>query len=151
MNKYNINPLIFHIFASQAKVVAMQKITLLLIFFLGSICLGQIAWAHVDTSTIYAQEYAYVENIQSFGKDEQQKNTPNPFSIYPNPATNGYVNIVSKTKGPKDILIFDVLGKEILKTTIDNNKLDISSLRSGIFILKIIQGKHTVTTKLIVK
>jgi len=130
----------------------MHKNTLFLIFFLGSICLGQIAWAHVDMPKTTTQGYVFDAGVKTDGGgDEQQKSTSNPFSIYPNPATDGYVNIVSKTKGPKDIFIFDILGKEILSTTIDNNKLDISSLRSGIFILKIIQGKHTITTKLIVK
>lgn len=74
-----------------------------------------------------------------------------PFSVYPNPATKGFVNIVSETDEPKEIFIFDVLGKEIIRTVLKGDRLDISTLESGIYILKITQGQDSVTKKLIVK
>ncbi len=73
------------------------------------------------------------------------------FSIYPNPATKGFVNISSKVSGAKTISIFDVLGKQVVKTTLNGERLDISALNSGIYILKIEQGKASTTKKLVIE
>ncbi len=73
------------------------------------------------------------------------------FKIYPNPATKGYVNITSKFGGAKNVTIFDVLGKQVLKTILNGDRLDISALNSGIYILKIEQGKTSTAKKLVVK
>lgn len=73
------------------------------------------------------------------------------FKIYPNPATNGYLYIDSKLSGVKNISIFDVLGKQVLNTNLNGLKLDISGLKSGIYILKMEQGKISSTKKLVIK
>ncbi len=73
------------------------------------------------------------------------------FKIFPNPATNGYLYIYSKISGTKSISVFDVLGKQVIKTTLNGERLDISTLNSGIYILKIEQGKSSTTKKLVVK
>lgn len=73
------------------------------------------------------------------------------FKVYPNPATNGYVEISSKINGQKNISIFNILGKQIMKTTLINQRLDISALNSGVYILKVEQGKNSATMKLVVK
>ncbi len=73
------------------------------------------------------------------------------FSIYPNPASNGYLYINSKLSGLKNISIYDILGKQIFKTILNGNRLDISSLKSGVYILKIEQGRTSTTKKLIIK
>ncbi len=73
------------------------------------------------------------------------------FKIYPNPATNGYLYINSKISGLKSVSIFDVLGKQVIKTTLNGERLDISALKSGVYILKIEQGKTSITKKLVVK
>lgn len=73
------------------------------------------------------------------------------FAIYPNPASKGFVNISSKVNGAKNISIFDVLGKQVVKTTLNGERLDISTLNSGIYILKIEQGKASTTKKLVVQ
>ncbi|AFL81058.1 hypothetical protein Aeqsu_1573 [Aequorivita sublithincola DSM 14238] len=81
--------------------------------------------------------------VSDFSKDQ--------FAVYPNPATKGYVNITSKVSGAKNISIFDVLGKQVIKTTLNSDRLDISALNSGVYILKIEQGKTSTTKKLVVK
>ncbi len=79
------------------------------------------------------------------------QNTAESFAIFPNPATKGYVNITSLVSGAKTIAIYDVLGKQIMNTVITGDRLDISSLNSGIYIVKISQAKTSITKKLIVK
>ncbi len=72
-------------------------------------------------------------------------------SFYPNPVSNGKIYITSKSSLDKDIIIFDVLGKKVLQTTLNTKELNISSLSPGVYIIKIKEGEATATRKLIVK
>ena len=72
-------------------------------------------------------------------------------SLYPNPVTNGKVYISSKNDLDKNIIIFDVLGKKVLQTTISSKELNISNLSPGVYIIKIDEEQATATRKLIVK
>jgi len=73
------------------------------------------------------------------------------FSMYPNPASNGFVNIVSKINGKKQVSIFNVLGKLVINTTLTGERLNIATLTSGIYIVKISQGSNYVSKKLVIK
>lgn len=73
------------------------------------------------------------------------------FNIYPNPASNGYLYISSKLSGFKNISIFDVLGKQVLKTIINGERLDISGLKSGVYFLNIEQERISSTKKMIIQ
>ncbi|SRX52282.1 T9SS type A sorting domain-containing protein [Aequorivita sp. CIP111184] len=73
------------------------------------------------------------------------------FKIYPNPASNGYLYINSKLSGVKNVSIFDVLGKQVLKTVLNGDRLDVSSLKSGVYILKIEQERTSSTKKMVLK
>lgn len=79
------------------------------------------------------------------------QNKADSFAIFPNPATKGYINITSLISGAKAVAIYDVLGKQVVNTVVTGERLDISSLNSGIYIVKISQDKTSVTKKLVVK
>lgn len=72
-------------------------------------------------------------------------------NLYPNPVSNGKVYITSKNDSDKEIIIFDVLGKKVLQTTISSKELNISSLSPGVYIIRINTGDASATRKLIVK
>jgi hypothetical protein len=72
-------------------------------------------------------------------------------NLYPNPVSNGKVYITSKNDSDKEIIIFDVLGKKVLQTTISSRELGVSNLSPGVYIIKINEGGATATRKLIVK
>ncbi len=75
--------------------------------------------------------------------------TDSDFKIYPNPVSKNYFNI--KTNQLLKVEIFDILGKSILKTQVDSNnsKIDINRLTKGIYLVKLISDKGSVTKKLI--
>ncbi len=73
------------------------------------------------------------------------------FSVYPNPSSNGLVHIKSNTGDAMSVTIFDVLGKQVMNQTVSNNRLNVASLKSGIYIMKISQDNATVTKKLVIK
>lgn len=96
-------------------------------------------------------EAFFFDNVQVGGTLGLSENANSQFSLYPNPASNGFVNIVSKVSGEKQVAVFDVLGKQVINTTITGERLNIAKLNSGVYIVKINQGNASVTKKLVVK
>lgn len=73
------------------------------------------------------------------------------FIIYPNPTNTGFVNIKTSTNAAVNVSVFDILGKQVISKTLSNNRLNVSALNSGVYILKLSQNGNTATKKLVVK
>jgi hypothetical protein len=72
------------------------------------------------------------------------------FSVYPNPAKN-LINI-SSVKSIEKAEIFSSIGKRVVSTTsLKNNKIDVSSLAKGVYILKLVSGDVVGTRKIIIE
>lgn len=72
-------------------------------------------------------------------------------SIYPNPVTYGILHITSNSNEVKSVIIFDVLGKQVLNIITSNNAVNVAGLKSGVYILKVTEDEKTATQKLIIK
>lgn len=70
-------------------------------------------------------------------------------SIYPNPVSENLLFI--NTNVPIKIEIYDILGKSVLTSKVDNNSnaINLSELNNGIYLLKINSEDKTITKKLI--
>jgi hypothetical protein len=75
----------------------------------------------------------------------------NGFKVYPNPTSLGYVNIASANNAAISVTVFDVLGKQVINETLNNNRLNVSTLNTGVYIMKVTQNNASVTKKLIIK
>ncbi len=77
----------------------------------------------------YLASLSIVENEPAFNK----------IKLFPNPA-NQMLNIVGADM--MDVKVYDLFGRMIKSSTINNNKLDVSSLGSGVYIIKMkdVQG-----------
>lgn len=75
----------------------------------------------------------------------------NPLRIYPNPALDGVVNIVSANNFNKDVEVYDLLGKRVLQASGIRSEFNVSALRSGVYLLKITEDGKTQTRKLVVR
>jgi hypothetical protein len=96
------------------------------------------------------------------GADTGTLSTPteilNSIKLYPNPASD-FVNLSmqGQLSGSKIAVdIFDTLGKRVINRTYDNSssfeqRINTSSLDSGIYIVKISDGEASTTKKLIIK
>lgn len=73
------------------------------------------------------------------------------FALYPNPTSTGFVNIKSAAPGPISVSLYDVLGKQVIATTVNNNRLNISSLASGVYVMQLNQNGALTTKKLVIK
>ncbi len=70
--------------------------------------------------------------------------------VYPNPVTNGNLYITSDSNDTKSVAIYDVLGKQVVKTSTDN-VVNVSNLKGGVYIVKITEAGKTATRKLVIK
>ena len=88
--------------------------------------------------------YPFLESLstKAFSKAE--------LSIYPNPVNNGLVTIKSPLAGAKNIALFDAIGRNVLKTELTSEALDVSELGAGLYLLKVTIGDRSATHKLII-
>lgn len=80
-----------------------------------------------------------------------KQNTIAGLNMYPNPVSNGTLHITSNSSEAKSISVYDVLGKQVLNTKTVNNAVNVSSLKSGSYIVKITEDGKTDTKKLIIQ
>lgn len=73
------------------------------------------------------------------------------FNLFPNPSSTGFVTIKSNQIGAVQAQVFDLLGKEVINTTVNNERMDVSNLNAGVYVVKLTQNKNTTTKKLIVQ
>jgi hypothetical protein len=95
------------------------------------------AW-RIDNFTVYT------------GTLSTNQNSILDLKIFPNPSNSEFVYVTSSSQENKNIEIFDFLGKNVLNTT-TSNEINISSLKSGIYLIKITEGNNTSVKKLVVK
>lgn len=89
--------------------------------------------------------------ISNYSLTTQEFNTTSNFNIYPNPTNSGFVNITTKANTAVTVTVYDVLGKQVLSKTLNNNTLDVTSLTTGVYILKLNQNGTSTTKRLIVE
>ena len=77
--------------------------------------------------------------------------TNNYFEMYPNPTNSGFVTIKSNQMGAVQAQVFDLLGKEVINTGVNDERMDVSNLNAGVYVVKLTQNKNTTTKKLIVQ
>ncbi|MGB3591744.1 MAG: T9SS type A sorting domain-containing protein [Nonlabens sp.] len=75
------------------------------------------------------------------------------FQLYPNPVVDGQLNIATTDSTQKEVVVYDLLGKQVIANSYESNleRMDVSTLTSGIYVVKVIDGANTVTRKLIVR
>jgi hypothetical protein len=75
------------------------------------------------------------------------------FGIYPNPAKESFnLSLTNGNLANSNVDIYDMNGKLVLSRTSDNNqKVDIQTLNSGMYIVLVESGSKTYTKKLIVE
>ncbi len=87
----------------------------------------------------------------SYGQATPANGDIDGFKVYPNPVSDGKVYISTTENAPKRILIYDVLGTQVLETTISGTELLLNELDAGVYVLRVYQNNKVATRKLIVK
>ncbi|MEH6680636.1 MAG: T9SS type A sorting domain-containing protein [Sediminicola sp.] len=87
----------------------------------------------------------------AFSQEAKNSGDIEGFKMYPNPVTNGRVYIKTKENAPKKIMIFDVLGTQVLETTIFGQELNVADFDAGIYMIRVFEKEKVTTRKLIIK
>nr|WP_321221809.1 T9SS type A sorting domain-containing protein [uncultured Psychroserpens sp.] len=92
----------------------------------------------------------YVDDVAgaTLSLDDVNANT---FSVYPNPTSTGFVNVVGTNDDDISVSVYDILGKQVINETLTNNRINVSALNAGVYIVKISQNDASVTKKLVIK
>lgn len=77
------------------------------------------------------------------------------FSVYPNPS-NGNITILLNTFDDVSVTVFDISGRSVYQNNFVNNasfkqELDLSSVSTGVYLLKVQAGSKSGTKKIIIK
>jgi hypothetical protein len=103
-----------------------------------------------DNTTVYWDDFSFFDNATlSTVKNKAIVG----FAAYPNPVSNGVLNISSASDSLKNITIFNLLGKQVLSSSFSGvqSNVDVSSISSGIYILKVTEAGKTATKKLVIR
>jgi hypothetical protein len=120
---------------------------------ISSLCMRQAGTATAGTGNIDIDELRIADNWTTVTSSTLRNNQVEiaGLKVYPNPVTNGIVNITTDANNEKTVAIFDVLGKQVLKTTTSLASVNVSNLNAGVYIIKITEEGKTATRKLIIR
>ena len=119
---------------------------------ISNIVLRQGGSATIGTGNVEFDEIKVSDNwaYVASGVAATQKNEIAGLSIYPNPATDGQLFVTSSSNVQKNISVFDVLGKQVLKANVTDQAINVSNLKSGIYFVKVTEDGKTATRKLVI-
>jgi Secretion system C-terminal sorting domain len=115
---------------------------------------NQGEYSFVDSDPINGMNYYRLIINKKNGETEKSEiigiDFRNEFTLFPNP-TSSEVNIVlnSEVKSGTEILIFDLMGREVLRKSLQNQeqKINISHLESGNYVVKLLKNGDFIETK----
>lgn len=114
---------------------------------------GHFRFNSVNTSfSCYGETSSVVNKIYFYKKDQTASTKDNNIkglAIYPNPASD-ILNITTPLNAEKVVTIYDILGKEVLKTK-TQQAVKVGTLTPGIYLVKVLENGKTATQKVVVK
>jgi len=87
------------------------------------------------------------DNITGINSINSSKN----IGFYPNPVTDGYLNLTNSGNSSKTVEIFDVVGKKVLSQQTLLSKVNVSSLNAGIYVIKVTADNQISSSRLVIK
>lgn len=110
-----------------------------------------IKWADTNDSGnngLYAIDNFTISVSETLGV---KQNAIAGLNMYPNPVSNGTLYITSNSSDAKSVAVYDILGKQVLNSKTSNNALNVSTLKGGVYFVKITEDGKTDTKKLIIQ
>ena len=99
---------------------------------------------------MYGKNPQHTSNVNAISLSSNQFEIEG-LSIFPNPVNNGFLSIKSSSNLIKTIKIYDVLGKKVIDEKIENNqRVDVSKLNKGVYLIKVIENEKIASSKLII-
>lgn len=108
---------------------------------------GRYARSNNLTNTTYTNAVSVMPDALMLNTLSTTEFDISKISMYPNPANN----LVTISNGDKinEVIVFDVTGKEVIRTKLINNQVNISQLNSGMYFINLKGENISVVKKLI--
>ena len=107
-------------------------------------------WGIVTRDRVPKLSYYVVQEIYEATSLSIQEDSFD-ISIYPNPVSDGFLNIINPSNEPLNISIYDINGCKVHSQQIVFDSIDISDLSAGFYLLVIKSGERTTAKKIVVK
>ena len=107
-------------------------------------------WGIVTRDSVPKEAYYVVQEIYENTSLSINENILD-ISIYPNPVSDGFLNIINKSNKPLSISVFDMNGRKVKSEKITFDSINISNLSPGIYSILISNGEKSTIKKLVIK
>lgn len=102
---------------------------------------------NTGNGSVYYDDLSVVDNTLGL-----QENAIAGLKVYPNPVSGNNFYIASDASAVKSVAVYDVLGKQVINTQVENEAaINVSNLNAGVYIVKITEEGKTATRKLVIK
>jgi Secretion system C-terminal sorting domain len=91
-----------------------------------------------------ADNWAYVTS----GTLATKQNTITGLKVY---ANNNYLYVTSDSNDVKSVMVYNILGKNVVNTKVANQAINVADLSSGIYIVKVTENGKTSTVKVVLQ
>lgn len=91
--------------------------------------------------------------ILNFGWYISVKENPNTFTLYPNPVSNGQLNLQNDAASPIDIEVYDMSGKRVYHGHSQDQytSINVSNWKRGVYMVRIKEGLNIHTRKVVLQ
>jgi len=118
--------------------------------------IGQIVPVGTQNIVVLVAEFngtaqVVARNVADMPLGTNSFNAIDGLTMYPNPLKGNTLYLTSNANAAMSVQIFDVLGKEVLKSNVINNAVNVSGLNAGIYIVKVTEEGKTATRKLVIQ
>ena len=90
----------------------------------------------------------YTVNISATARFDEDQTAKLEFNLYPNPVRDGILNF-SDLESESNYRIFSMMGQELGNGKIQNNSVNVSSLRTGTYLIEVSNGSSSTTKRFI--
>ncbi|MCW1146671.1 T9SS type A sorting domain-containing protein [Flavobacterium lacisediminis] len=92
-----------------------------------------------------------ISSTPNFTLSSNSFNAIEGLTMYPNPLKGNTLFLTSSANANMSVQIFDLLGKEVVKSDVINNTVNVSNLEEGIYVVKVTEEGKTATRKLVIQ
>ena len=126
--------------------------------FVSIATLGASATSYTDTNPLGGTNYYKLSSTDNDGSSKTYDlvtmvaGFDAQASFYPNPVTNGELNVIAGKESLKSVSIFDLSGKKVAFKAVDgkSTKINTQGIAKGVYILELSGSKSTSRNKLVI-